>query len=453
MSRKTELPRGRAAAGGRGRAGAVDLLAEARAIAPGIVSIRRRIHENPELSYEEFETQSLVLGELRALGIRGRKAAETGVVAVLGKGSGPSVALRADMDALPVVEQTGLPFASKKQGVMHACGHDAHVSILLGAARLLAARELPGRVVLLFQPAEESPPGGAKRLIEEGVLAEHDVGAAFGLHTDPTIPTGRVGLRAGPLMAATDRFKITVRGRGGHGGRPHQAIDPIVAAAHVVTALQTIVSRRIDPARAGVVTVGTIHGGTKSNIIADEVHLEGTARSLEDSVWKLLPPLIEEVVEGVTRALGATYDYEYTRGYPVLVNDAAMVSVADAVSRATLGARGTEWLETPLLGGEDFAYYAQAVPAAFIRLGTRNKEKGVVHPWHSARYDVDEDALPVGAAMLAGCALRALDAWAGAAAGAGGPARAAAGVRAVASGGARSAGRTSAPRRGGRGAR
>jgi amidohydrolase len=386
----------------------IGLLAGARAITPYMVSIRRRIHQNPELSFEEVETQKLVLDELKGLGLRGKKAAGTGVVAVLGTGNAPSVALRADMDALPVTEMTGLPFVSKRPGLMHACGHDAHVAILLGAARLLRERDLPGRVVLLFQPAEESPPGGASLLIQEGVLTEHGVGAAFGLHTDPTIPTGRIGLRSGPLMAATDRFEIIVRGRGGHGGRPHQAIDPVVAAAHVVTGLQTIVSRRIDPAKAAVVTVGTIHGGTKSNIIADEVRLEGTARSLEDSVWRQIPELIEEVVAGVTKALGATYEYRYTRGYPVLVNDEKMVSIADEVTREALGPRATVWLEAPLLGGEDFAYYAKEVPAAFLRLGTGNEKKGVVHPWHSARYDVDEDALPVGAAILAGCALRAL---------------------------------------------
>jgi amidohydrolase len=389
---------------------AADPAREALRLGPAMVRARRHLHRNPELSFEERGTQAFILGELRKAGLAGKPIAGTGVLAVVGAGSGPAVALRADMDALPITEATGLRHASRRPGVMHACGHDAHVAMLLGAARVLAARDLPGRVVLLFQPAEESPPGGAVRIVESGALGEHGVRAVFGLHVDPSIPTGRIGLRAGPLMAASDEFEIVVRGRGGHGARPHLAVDPVVAAAHVVTALQTLVSRRLDPAKAVVVTVGMIHGGTKNNIIADEVRMSGTARSLDEDVWARLPSLIEEIASGAASGLGASCGVSYERGYPILVNDAALVSIAESYMEEAFGPDAVTWLERPLLASEDFSFYARAVPAAFLRLGTGNPAKGTTHPWHSSSFDLDEDALPIGAAVLAGCALRALEA-------------------------------------------
>jgi amidohydrolase len=387
------------------------LLDRARALAGELTALRRHLHEQPETAWQERDTQAYLRERLAAAGFDCRDVADTGLLAEIpgGDPEAPAVALRAELDALPIVEQNETPYRSKRPGAMHACGHDAHMTMVFGAGRLLAERAggRARRVVLLFQPAEEVPPGGARRVLEEGALAAANVGAIFGLHVDPRYPAGTLLLRRGPLMAASDRFDIRVIGRGGHGGYPHLTIDPIVAAAGVVSALQAIVARRLDPVEPGVITVGRIQGGTADNIIPDEVVLSGTIRSHAPAVRRQLPEWIREAAEGAAGAHGARAEFTYHPGHPGLANDPALV---DAVERALVPVLGPDAivdLPRPIMGGEDFAHYLEALPGAFLRLGVRNEARGIVHSIHSPRFDIDEEALPVGAAALAAVA----EAW------------------------------------------
>jgi len=370
-------------------------------LAARIVTLRRAIHRRPELGFEENETQALIERELDAIGIPHRRAARTGVVGIL-RGSRPGrvAALRADMDALPVNERSGVPFASEIDGKMHACGHDAHVAMLLGAARLLAAsrERLAGTAVLLFQPAEEGP-GGALPMIEEGALDAPPVDAIAMLHVDSRLETGVIGITPGPVNAATDEFRLTVRGRGGHGAYPHTAVDAIPAAAALVLALQNVVARETDPLASAVVTVGTIAGGYRANVIADEVVLTGTLRSHDEGVREQLLQRVRRIAGGIASAYGVRCALDVQRGYPPVVNDPAL---AEAFARY-LREHATLRIErpAPTMGGEDFAYYAQRVPGLLMRLGIRNEAIGAVHPGHSPKFVLDERALPVGSAVLA----------------------------------------------------
>jgi amidohydrolase len=315
--------------------------------------------------------------------------------------------LRADMDALPILERSGVSFASKVPGVMHACGHDAHMAMLLGAGTLLKAREreLTAPVKLIFQPAEEAHPGGALGLIKDGVLRNPEVRSAFALHVDYTLPAGTFGIREGPFMAAADEFDLAILGEGGHGARPHSAVDAIVAASAVIQALQTVVSRRVDPVEPAVLTIGTIKGGYRHNVIADRVEMTGTVRTLSSRLRDDFPGMIVEVVHGVAEAHRAGFEFEYRLGYPVLVNDAAGVDFVEAVGRSVFGEKRVVRMKAPAMGAEDFAYVLEKVPGAMIRLGIRNEPLGAVHPIHSPRFLLDESALPAGAAMLASLAL------------------------------------------------
>jgi amidohydrolase len=307
------------------------------------------------------------------------------------------------MDALPVTEQTGYLFSSKNPGNMHACGHDVHMATVWGAARILSEikDKLNGSVKFIYQPSEEIHPGGAKPLIDAGVLRKPDVSMMFGLHVDSTVPAGMIGIKEGPMMAQADDFALEIIGRPGHGARPHETIDAVVVASNVVMALQNIASRQVSPLVPVVVSIGAIHGGTATNVIADKVVLKGTARSLNPELTVVLPQMIEKIIAGVCQTFGAKYKLRYNRGYPVLFNNKGVNEIYRRSARELFGKKAVVEIALPSMGGEDFAYFARAVPGAMIRLGVGNKKIGADKPWHHPAFKVDEAAIPFGAAVLA----------------------------------------------------
>ncbi len=381
------------------------LFGEAERLKKKLSRIRRRIHMYPELGYQENRTSALVAETLEELGVEVRRGvARTGVVGTLRGGrEGRTVAFRADMDALPITEQSSAPYRSRVDGVMHACGHDANTTTVLGAAMLLAGRrdELRGSVKFIFQPSEETPPGGALAMIEEGALERPRVDVIIGVHVDPSIAVGKIGVREGPMMAAADDFWFAVLGEASHGAKPHLGVDAIALSAQVIQALQNIPSRRVNPVHPVVVTVGTIKGGYRRNVIADRVECEGTARTLDAKDRKNVERMIEKTLAHVTRAGGGGYEYRYERGYPILACDPRITDVVRRASRDVLGRRSVVEIREPSMGGEDFAYFVNAVPGMMFRLGTGNKKRGITYPWHHPKFDVDEDGLWMGAAVLA----------------------------------------------------
>jgi amidohydrolase len=381
---------------------------DALALRADLVAWRRHLHMHPELSYAEVETAAFVRERLLALGLAPSEpmAGGTGLTCLIrGREDGPTVALRADMDALPILEDSDAPYASTRPGVAHLCGHDGHTTMLLGAAALLAKRPpARGNVKLLFHPAEEGG-AGAARMIDDGAMEGPTVEAIYALHVDPRVPTGRTGVVVGPANAAADTIEIEVIGSGGHAAYPHLSVDAVSVAAQVVTALQHVVSRHTDPLLPLVLTIGTIHGGFASNVIAPSVTMQGTVRSFDPGLRERMPALIERVVQGVAAAHGATARVGYAFGYPATVNDAVLLPTFEAASAAVMG-EGRNALMAPTMGAEDFSYYARLVPGMIVRLGVRNEERGFVHPLHHPRFDLDEDALPLGAALLADVATR-----------------------------------------------
>jgi amidohydrolase len=385
-----------------------DLKQEARRLAPQLVAWRRSLHRHPELAFEEERTAALAADTLRRLGMEVRTGiARTGVVGILRAepAAGPAVLLRADMDALPIQEVAGREYGSAIPGKMHACGHDGHTAMLLGAATLLAARRdrLPQDVVFCFQPAEEGR-GGGRRMVEEGLLDLTPTAAAYGLHLWSYFPVGTVHVRSGPTMAAQDEFTAIVRGKGGHGALPHRAADPLLAAAQAVVALQAIVSRSVDPVQPAVVSVGALHAGHAPNAIPDHARLDGTLRSFNGGVRELLRRRVREVLEGVASAAGCTVELDLRPGYPAVVNDPEATDRVRLAARATVGEANILEPE-PTAAAEDFAYYLQKLPGAFVFVGAGNAAKGITAPHHSADFDLDEDALPIGAELLARIAL------------------------------------------------
>jgi amidohydrolase len=361
--------------------------------------IRREIHRNPELGFEEFNTQAIVERELDAIGVEHRRIAKTGVVGIVrGALPGHVSGLRADMDALPITEDSGEACASQVAGKMHACGHDSHTAMLLGAARVLheSRDALHGTAVLLFQPAEEGP-GGALPMIEEGAMDDPRIEAVTMLHVDPRLPTGSIGITPGPVNAAADEFHITIRGKGGHGAYPHKAIDVIPCAAAMVLALQNVAARETDPLASIVVTIGTIQGGYRNNVIADRVQLTGTLRTHDPEIRTVAQEKIRRIVDGVAEAYGARAELEMLLGYPPVVNDAELAEAFAAYMRANgfIVER-----PAPTMGGEDFAYFAQRVPGVMVRLGIYNETVGSVHSGHSPQFRLDEAAIPTGIAAL-----------------------------------------------------
>jgi len=375
------------------------------------VANRRHLHQNPELSFEEFETSAFVKAELDKLGIPYVTMANTGVVAHI-TGDRPSdrvIALRADMDALPITEVPGREYGSKRDGVMHACGHDVHTSSLLGTAGILHSlkAQFGGTVKLIFQPGEERLPGGASLMIKEGVLQNPAPHAVVGQHVMPSIPAGKVGFRAGKYMASTDELYVTVRGKGGHGAQPQQNIDPVVITAHIITALQQVVSRIADPRMPTVLSFGKVIANGATNVIPDEVYLEGTFRTFDEEWRRKAHQRMKKIATGIAESMGATCDFEIRVGYPFLVNAESLTADVRQYAEEYLGAENVVNLDL-WLAGEDFAYYSQEADACFYRLGTGNEAKGITSAVHTPTFDIDESALAISTGLMAYIALRQL---------------------------------------------
>lgn len=377
-----------------------NILQKTRGIRQEIVDLRRDFHQHPEIALKEFNTAKKVDGILKGLEIETKMMVNgTGVRGIL-KGSlpGKTIALRADLDALPVQEETDRPYKSKNAGAMHACGHDAHIAMLLGAAMVLAKwkKELTGNVVFIFQPAEETG-AGAKPMIEEGVL--EGVDGIFGLHVYVPMGFGTLGYKPGPFMAAGDFFDVKIMGKGGHGGVPHLAIDPIAIAANAISTLQTIVSREVDPLESAVVSICKMEAGRGAyNIIPDSATFGGTIRSHSPELREYLSRRLKEILEGVTSAMRGSYEFNLMSKFPAVINEEKMTEFVVKVAQDLLGKDKVSQMK-PLMGSEDFSYYLQKIPGTFVFLGVENKEKGILYPQHHPRYDIDEDILPIGAAL------------------------------------------------------
>ncbi|MCM2448872.1 M20 aminoacylase family protein [Agrobacterium vitis] len=364
-----------------------------------VVEIRRYLHQHPELGLSEFHTSDYVAGKLEAMGYEvTRGLARTGIVATLRNGTSQrSIGLRADFDALPITEETGLDYASLTPGLMHACGHDGHTAMLLGAAGILAARRnFDGILNLIFQPAEENF-GGARLMIEDGLFERFPCDAVFGLHNDPGIAFGHFAFREGPIMASVDECKITVIGRGGHGAEPQSTSDPIVAGASIVMALQTIASRNIHPLDPVVITVGGFHAGAASNVIPERAEMVLTIRSFDDHVRDELERRVRAIAEGQAASYGMTVEIDYERGYPATVNHKAETDYVRDLARRFAGEGKVFDMQRPTMGGEDFAYMLQEKPGTYFFLGTKRTENDP--PLHHPRYDFNDDIIPTGTAF------------------------------------------------------
>lgn len=376
-----------------------------------VVANRRHLHANPEISFEEFETSIFVQNKLDEIGIPWEVMANTGVVALL-KGNLPSdkvIALRADMDALPIQEVAGREYGSRNAGKMHACGHDAHTSSLLGAAEILNTLKdrFGGTIKFVFQPGEEKLPGGASIMIKEGVLENPSPDAIIGQHVMPMIEAGKVGFRSGKYMASSDEIYVKIKGKGGHGAQPQQNIDPIVITAHIITALQQIVSRIADPKMPSVLSFGKIIADGATNVIPDEVYLEGTFRTFCEDWRQKAHEKMKKMAVGIAESMDASCDFEIRKGYPVLVNEENLTRQARTFAEDYLGPENVEDLDI-WLAAEDFAFYSQQVPACFYRLGTGNKEQGIISPVHTSTFDIDENSLEVSTGLMAYLAIKQL---------------------------------------------
>lgn len=385
----------------------------ANAYATDTVEVRRYIHSHPELSFKEFETANYVAAQLRKLGIEPKEGvAGTGLTALI-KGKNPevrTVALRADMDALPITEQNDVPYKSKNIGVMHACGHDVHTSCLLGAARILSqlTSQFEGTVKLIFQPGEEKNPGGASLMIKDGALENPKPNSMLGQHVMPYIPTGKVGFREGQYMASADEVYLTVKGKGGHAALPDKVIDPILIASHIIVALQQVVSRNADPKQPTVLSFGQIEGGHAQNIIPEEVKVGGTFRALNEK-WRFeAHKRIRSIAEGLAEAMGGSCNVLIDVGYPYLTNNPETTQVARVAATSYLGEENIVDLDL-WMGAEDFAYYSHVVPSCFYRLGTGNPDKGTTLGVHTPKFDIDEDAIEIGIGLMAWLALTQLN--------------------------------------------
>ncbi len=376
-----------------------------RSIFPEVRQWRRHLHQNPELAFEEYETARFVAERLGEMGISYREGiAKTGLVALIeGAETGSrTVALRADMDALPIEEKNEVPYQSRNKGVMHACGHDVHTASLLGAAKVLQAtrEQWKGTVKLIFQPSEEKLPGGASVMIREGVLKNPDVSRIWGQHVHPPLEAGKVGLRAGPYMASADEVYLHVRGKGGHAALPQNLVDPVLISAQIITALQEIVSRRANPFTPSVLSFGKVEARGATNVIPDLVEIAGTFRTFDEE-WRFeAHELIKKIAGGVARSMGGECEAEVRVGYPYVHNDEELTQKTRHLAEELLGAENVVDLPQRMTG-EDFAYYGREIPGCFYRLGTGNPEKNILSPIHSATFDIDEDALITGVALEA----------------------------------------------------
>jgi amidohydrolase len=389
----------------------------AESLRPQLVATRRDFHMHPELSNREERTSRIVAERLRALGLEDVKTGvgKYGVTALLkGTKPGPVVAVRADMDALPIQEVNDVPYKSQVPNVKHACGHDAHTTVELGVAEVLSKMraEITGTIKFIFQPAEEGAPageeGGARLMIKEGALENPRPAAIFGLHTYPQLEAGQIGYQSGGAMASSDRFVITVRGKASHGAQPHSGVDAVVIAAECVTALQTIRSRRIDPLEPLVISVGSIHGGNRFNIIAGEVKMEGTMRTLNEEVRKRAQALMRETLQHITAAYGATFELEFEENAAVTYNEPALVDETLPTLRTVVGDKNLIPIK-PLMPAEDFSYYQRVVPGFYYFLGVGNRARGITAAWHTADFDIDEESLVVGVKVMSNVLLDYLD--------------------------------------------
>jgi amidohydrolase len=370
---------------------------------PFQVEWRRWLHRHPELSNQEIGTTKFIKEQLKRHGVKTIPLKmKTGALAVLNGGMKLALAIRTDIDALPIVEKNKISFKSETNGIMHACGHDIHMAVILGTTILLSklSERLSNAVKILFQPAEEMPPGGAESLIKEGVLRNPNVKMILSLHTDPNLAVGKIGLRDGPTMASVTDFDIIVYGHGGHAARPHLGVDAIIVATEIIESLQKLVSRETDPLQPIVITFGMISGGKARNVICDRVHICGTARTLSPISRKVIPRLIKRTVDGICRARGAKYKIDFIAQYPVLSNRPEANRIV-AESFESLFGRGRIVKSRQSMGGEDFANYLQSVPGAMFRLGVRNNKIGATEPWHSDRFMADERSIFYGTAVMA----------------------------------------------------
>ena len=387
---------------------ALSLSSEVVALEQELIALRRELHQHPELAYQETRTAARVRAFLDGHGLTLRSGVGgTGVVADAGPGP-RTVLLRVDMDGLPIQEENAAPYVSQEAGRMHACGHDGHTAIGAVAARILASRSLPGRVRVLFQPAEEGE-GGAQAVMRAGVM--DGVELAFGIHLWNELPIGTIGVKAGALMASVDRLRIVIRGRGGHGAKPHRAADPVVAAAHVITALQTIVSREVSPVLPAVITIASIHSGDAFNVIPEEAILTGTIRTFDAELRSSVPARIARVVRGVASGLQCRADVEVREGNPAVTNDTRAAELARRAAVRVVGEKQVLEPE-PTMGGEDMACYFEKAPGCFVFIGSENVERGLTEPHHSPRFDFDERALAIGCEFLLQVAEEGLrEAW------------------------------------------
>ncbi|RIJ37088.1 M20 metallopeptidase family protein [Pontibacter oryzae] len=385
----------------------------AKAYAPDTVTVRRHIHANPELSFEEHNTAAYVKEVLQSYGLEAQPMATTGLVAVV-KGKNPekrTIALRADMDALPIVEANEVEYKSKNEGVMHACGHDVHTASVLGAARILQELrdEFEGTVKLVFQPGEEKFPGGASIMIKEGVLQNPAPESIVGQHVFPLLPAGKVGFRSGMYMASADEIYITVKGKGGHAAMPEMNIDPVLISSHLIVALQQIVSRHASPKVPSVLSFGKIEAKGATNVIPNEVKIEGTFRTMNEVWRKEAHQKIKKLAESLCESMGGSCEIDIKNGYPFLKNDPVITGIARSAAESYLGEENVVDLDL-WMGAEDFAYYTQQIPACFYRLGTRNEARGIISGVHTPTFDVDEAALETSIGLMAWIALQELQA-------------------------------------------
>lgn len=389
--------------------GNLDFLKMAKDINEELVNLRRNFHKVPELGFEEYETSSVIKEFLTSEGIEYYETAGTGVCAIIKGDGNKTIALRGDMDALPIEDGKVCDYASMVQGKMHACGHDAHTAILLGAAKILNSikGELKGNVKLFFEPGEETT-GGARIMIKEGVLENPHVEAVIGLHVDENIPSGMIGIKRGVVNAASNPFTIRIHGKGGHGARPEDAIDPVFIASSVVMNLQSIISRELTPTEPSVLTIGTIHGGTAQNIIPEEVTISGIIRTMTTEHREYVKKRLVEITKGITASLRGSCDIEIIESYPCLYNDDIMVDLIIQCANGEIGKENIKTLTKPSLGVESFAYFSMERPAVFYFLGCRNEEKGIIHPAHGNKFDIDEDCLSIGAAIQSAAAYKYL---------------------------------------------
>ncbi|SFG90521.1 M20 metallopeptidase family protein [Pontibacter chinhatensis] len=384
----------------------------AKAYAPDTVLVRRHIHANPELSFEEYNTAAYVKQVLGQYGIEAESMANTGLVALV-KGRNPekkTIALRADMDALPILEANEVAYKSKNEGVMHACGHDVHTASLLGTARILQELrgEFEGTVKLVFQPGEEKFPGGASIMIKEGVLQNPAPESIVGQHVFPLLPAGKVGFKSGMYMASADEIYITVKGKGGHAALPEMNVDPVLISAHLLVALQQIVSRHASPKVPTVLSFGKVEAKGATNVIPNEVKIEGTFRTMNEVWRKEAHQKIRKLAESLCESMGGSCDIDIKFGYPFLQNDPTVTGIARKAAEVYLGAENVVDLDL-WMGAEDFAYYTQQVPACFYRLGTRNEARGITSGVHTPTFDIDETALETGIGLMAWIALQELE--------------------------------------------